>query len=86
LLFTGSLLNRDRLADLIATPRLPPVMLIHGAEDEVIPLDKVMRNAATLEQFGLSVHQHICPGLGHSLNEEGAMAGALFALEQLARS
>ncbi len=81
LCFTGAIRNRDKLADEI-TAR-PPTMLIHGELDEVVPIRHVVNTAQILEQHGIDVRYHICAGIGHTLNEEGAYMGAMFIAEML---
>lgn len=79
--FTSAIRNRDKLADEISAR--PPTMLIHGELDEVVPIRHVFNTAQILEQQGIDVRYHICPGIGHTLNEEGAYMGALFISEML---
>jgi phospholipase/carboxylesterase len=81
LIYTGTVRNRDRLAQEI-TAR-PPTMLIHGALDEVVPVAQAERTARILTEHDLPVQMHICAGIGHTLNEEGALVGAQFIAEQL---
>ncbi|HKI73011.1 MAG TPA: prolyl oligopeptidase family serine peptidase [Pseudomonadales bacterium] len=81
LIFTGSLRNRDKLGQMVCSR--PPVMLIHGDEDDVVPPHTVTRNIADLAQQDVVCGYHFCMGLGHSLNEEGAMVGAMFAADCL---
>jgi|TARA_Y100000310_G_scaffold292572_1_gene321420 phospholipase/carboxylesterase len=81
LCFTSAIRNRDKLADEI-TAR-PPTMLIHGELDDVVPIRHVINTAEILEEHGISVRYHICPGIGHTLNEEGAYMGAMFIAEML---
>lgn len=60
----------------LAPPAHLPVLLIHGAQDPVIPAGETERAALRLQGLGVEVQRHILPGLGHSLSTEGvAMAG-----------
>ena len=79
--FTSAIRNREKLADEI-TAR-PPTILIHGELDEVVPVRHVMNTAQILEDHGIDVRYHICAGIGHTLNEEGAYMGAMFIAEML---
>lgn len=81
LIYTSALRNADRLDSLIASR--PPVMMIHGDEDDIIPPDRVTRAVAALTDQDVLCAHHFCLGLGHSLNEEGAMMGAMFAADIL---
>jgi phospholipase/carboxylesterase len=55
----------------------PPILLIHGDADPMIPVEAMLASAATLGAAGAAVQWHISPGLGHSIDETGLeMAGA----------
>lgn len=56
----------------------PPVLLIHGDEDEVIPPEALPRSLASLEAAGVPVRGHLCPGLGHGIDADGLALGAAF--------
>ena len=80
LCFTSALRNKDRLeAEMSAKP---PTLLVHGAEDEVIPPASLQRASALLSSLGVHVETYICEGMGHTMNEEGVHTGANFILEQ----
>lgn len=81
LIYTGSLRNRHRLGELVQSR--PPVMMIHGDEDDVVPPQTVTQAIAALAEQDVVCGHHFCIGLGHSLNEEGAMVGAMFATDCL---
>lgn len=81
LVYTGSLRNTDRLEAVVQSR--PPVMMIHGDEDDVVSPDKVVQAIGSLSEHGVTCAHHFCMGLGHSLNEEGAMVGAMFAADCL---
>ncbi len=56
----------------------PPVLLVHGALDEAIPLASLQRSAERLRAAGLNVHTHICADIGHTMNDEGVLVAATF--------
>lgn len=58
----------------------PPVLLLHGQEDDVVPVALLEPAVATLTAAGLPVEWHRLPGLGHGIDE----AGLAFAVEFLA--
>ncbi len=65
-------------------PLLPatgtPVLLIHGAEDPVIPAWETERAGKTLQDMGVTATTVILPHLGHRLSSEGvALAGRFIA-------
>jgi phospholipase/carboxylesterase len=55
----------------------PPILLIHGDADEMIPADALFMSAGALGHAGACVQWHLSPGIGHSIDETGLlMAGA----------
>lgn len=74
LAYSGRLLAADRLGE--ATAR-PPVLLVHGEADAVVPVQCSRDAAAALQAEGFDVNALFCPGLGHGLDEAGISAGAL---------
>jgi phospholipase/carboxylesterase len=55
----------------------PPVQLIHGDQDELIPIDALHITREALATAGLAVEWHIRRGLGHGIDPEGQeLAGA----------
>lgn len=47
----------------------PPVMLTHGAADEVLPAACLPAAEAGLKAAGITVESHLVPGLGHGIDE-----------------
>lgn len=72
--FSGMLVEPNRLkADMRARP---PILLIHGESDELIPVEALHQARSALGGAGLSVEWHVRPGLPHGIDEEGlAIAG-----------
>jgi phospholipase/carboxylesterase len=62
--------------------RAPPILLVHGEEDELIPADALLLSANTLGKANIPTQWHLSPGLGHGIDNGGLMHGGLF----LARS
>lgn len=65
----------------------PEILLVHGDADNVVPYNYFLEAEAQLKKLGLSPQTLTCPGLGHSIDEEGLKAGGkfltrLFAQEQ----
>jgi phospholipase/carboxylesterase len=56
----------------------PPVMLIHGEQDEMLPVDMMDRAAEALAASGVAVETHRRPGLGHGIDPDGLKLGAGF--------
>ncbi|WP_340108439.1 alpha/beta hydrolase [Pikeienuella sp. HZG-20] len=49
----------------------PPVLLIHGDQDEVIPVEAIHEARAGLAAAGVPVTWHISPGVGHGIGPDG---------------
>jgi phospholipase/carboxylesterase len=56
----------------------PPVLLIHGDQDELIPVQALMHAAQSLAALGIPAEWHISPGVGHGIDQEGLAQGGQF--------
>ncbi|HEY5337099.1 MAG TPA: prolyl oligopeptidase family serine peptidase [Rhizomicrobium sp.] len=56
----------------------PPILLIHGEADPMIPPTALFTSAAALARAGAAVQWHISPGIGHSIDEVGLTMGGTF--------
>jgi len=56
----------------------PPVLLVHGDQDELIPVQAMMHAAQGLAALEISVEWHISPGVGHGIDQEGLRQGGEF--------
>lgn len=56
----------------------PPVFLVHGDRDEVIPFPAMFEAVGALEAAGLSVEKHISSGITHSIGPDGLQKGGIF--------
>jgi phospholipase/carboxylesterase len=81
--FSGMLADPDELTVEVVTR--PPVLLIHGDADEVLPVASLPRAKEGLEAAGLDVVTHVSPRLGHSIDEMGLRLGATFLAHRLSR-
>lgn len=63
----------------------PPVMLIHGEADPMVPIAAMRSAASDLTSLGFDVRSHVSPGLGHSVDQMGLQLGADFVRGALAR-
>lgn len=75
LAFSGALIAPESLADAIARP---PILLVHGEDDEVVPVTRSRTAQSALEASGFGVTALYCPRLGHGIDDAGLSAGALF--------
>jgi len=74
--FSGRLLAPELLAA-EATSK-PPIMLIHGEMDEMVPFDSMAEAEAGLSAVDFSVQTVACPGLGHGIDPSGLQNGGNF--------
>lgn len=56
----------------------PSVLLIHGDQDEVIPVEALTFACDALGEAGLGVQSHISRGLGHGIDVQGIGIGGAF--------
>jgi phospholipase/carboxylesterase len=56
----------------------PPVLLVHGEDDDVVPHDFLPLAEKALSVMGVAVQTLSCPNLAHSINDDGLMAGMGF--------
>ena len=63
----------------------PPVLLIHGDADELIPVQAIFHAAQGLAALEVPVEWHISPGIGHGIDQEGLRHGAEFWRNSLPR-
>jgi phospholipase/carboxylesterase len=64
----------------------PPVLLVHGDGDELIPVQALFQAAQGLAALGLAVQWHISAGVGHGIDAEGLRHGGEFLARQWAGS
>jgi phospholipase/carboxylesterase len=80
--FSGMLADPEALAEDVRSK--PPVLLIHGDADDVLPVSSLVRARQTLETLGFDVSSHVSPGLGHGIDEAGIGLGLDFLVRRLA--
>jgi phospholipase/carboxylesterase len=74
---SGMLVAPDRLDQEIRSR--PPVLLIHGTDDQVVPFGSVELAAKALTATGVPLEIHVSQGVGHSVDQGGLAAAAAFA-------
>lgn len=76
--FSGRLVAPERLA--AETVSRPPILLIHGEADGVVPVAETRAAARTLAAAGFTVESHYRPDLDHGIDGDGvALAGQFLA-------
>lgn len=81
--FSGMVADEAGLSGEGATTR-PPVLLIHGDADPMIPVAAFHHSFKLLTDTGFEVESHVSPGLGHSIDEAGLRLGGEFLARVLA--
>jgi phospholipase/carboxylesterase len=61
----------------------PPVLLIHGDQDQLIPVQALLHAAQGLASLDIPVQWHISPGVGHGIDQEGLRHGGEFLARNL---
>ena len=82
--YSGMLVGPERLAAEIGSR--PPVMLVHGDADPVVPFSSLALAVGELEANGVDVGSHVCPGLGHGIDDAGLKIGLDFLGRVLGRA
>jgi phospholipase/carboxylesterase len=62
----------------------PPILLVHGDRDELIPPQALFQAAQGLAALGLTVEWHVSPGIGHGIDAEGLRHGGEFLARRFA--
>jgi phospholipase/carboxylesterase len=56
----------------------PPILLVHGNQDDIIPAEALFVSAAELAGAKIPCQWHLSIGLGHGIDGEGLVHGGLF--------
>jgi phospholipase/carboxylesterase len=56
----------------------PPVLLVHGDRDELIPVQALFHATQALAALDVPAEWHISPGIGHGIDQEGLRHGGEF--------
>jgi phospholipase/carboxylesterase len=82
--YSGAMVGPERLAAELRSR--PPLLLVHGDADQVVPPQALPLAVAALRAAGMKVAEVVRPGLGHGIDEEGLRRGGLFLKEALAQA
>ena len=64
----------------------PPVLLVHGEADDLIPAQALFVAAQGLAALEIPVEWHLSPGIGHGIDNEGLRHGGEFLARRFDRS
>ena len=79
--FSGRLLRPELLAD--EAKSKPPVILIHGDQDDVVPPISMPEAGDALQEAGFPVYGHVMKGTGHGIAPDGLGVALSFIGQQL---
>jgi phospholipase/carboxylesterase len=79
--FSGALLKPEVLGEEIASR--PPVLLVHGDADAVVPFEAMAAAEQALDMNGVPVRAYRRPGLGHGIDQEGLQLCAMALVQHL---
>ncbi|WP_299552757.1 alpha/beta fold hydrolase [uncultured Tateyamaria sp.] len=80
--FSGRLLNPELLADEVVSR--PPVLLIHGDQDDVVPPQSLPQAAGALQEAGWKdVFAHVMKGTAHGIAPDGLSVALAFMRDKL---
>src|SRR5437763_4923319 len=79
--YSGRLIAADLLAGEVRSR--PPVLLVHGTEDPMVPFEAMADAEAALKGAAVPVETLACVGIEHSIDPEGLERGGRFLREVL---
>jgi phospholipase/carboxylesterase len=80
--FSGRLLEPELLVDEVQSR--PPVLLVHGDRDDVVPVQALPEAARALEAAGWTeVYAHVMKGTAHGIASDGLSVALAFMRERL---
>jgi phospholipase/carboxylesterase len=82
--YSGTLTGAPSLSHELKTK--PPVLLVHGSADPIVPVSALHAGKAELERLGINVTAHVCRGLGHSVDPVGLRLGGEFVVNAFSSS
>ena len=81
LAFSGTLVGPEHIGEATARDaagQTPPILLVHGSHDEVVPVQSLFSSSQQLAEAGIPCQWHLAIGLGHGIDGEGIRQGACF--------
>jgi phospholipase/carboxylesterase len=79
--YSGRLIAADLLPSELRSR--PPVLLVHGTEDPLVPFDSLAKAEAALKREGVPVETLACVGTEHAIDPQGLERGGRFLREVL---
>ena len=63
----------------------PPVLLLHGDQDPMVPFQDMTLAGEALEQAGFAVYGHVMKGTGHGISPDGLSVALSFLRDRLGK-
>jgi phospholipase/carboxylesterase len=76
---SGRLLAPDRIGEITVKP---PVLLIHGDADEVVPFGNMQHAGQVLTGAGIDTYGHVMQGTGHGIAPDGLQVALSFLADR----
>jgi phospholipase/carboxylesterase len=81
--YSGMLVGEERVA--AEAVSRPPILLVHGDQDDLIPVDALFMSAEALAKAEIPCEWHLSAGIGHGIDGEGLRQGGEFLAAAFAR-
>jgi phospholipase/carboxylesterase len=78
---SGRLMSPESLTD--ETLSKPPVLVMHGDQDDVVPFGDMSRAANALTKAGFETYGHVMKGSGHGIAPDGLSVALRFLKDKL---
>ena len=82
--FSGRLIYPEALKAELSVR--PPVLLVHGDADEVVPFGSMDEAGQALQGLGFDVYAHVMRGTGHGIAPDGLQVALAFMRDRLGLS
>lgn len=79
--FSGRLLQPESLAEEARVK--PPVLLVHGDQDDMVPIQSLPEAGNALTEAGFEVYAHVMKGTGHGIAPDGLSVALAFMRDRL---
>lgn len=79
--FSGALVGPEKLEEAHARDGRgmpPPILLIHGDADELIPVEAMLASAEALAASGVPCQWRVSAGMGHGIDRDALICGGQF--------
>jgi phospholipase/carboxylesterase len=84
--YSGVLVGPEHLNEAVARDAggaPPPILLVHGDQDQLIPFEALFESAEDLAKANIPCQWHLSLGVGHGIDNGGLRHGGLFIAKAL---